>query len=589
MARYPNLWKRGNRYYLRVRVPADLRSVEKREHVAVSLRTSDHREAVRRYREEQARVARQFDATRAELAARDATTLALNEGRLDDLSDVQLETLVQNWFDSRERFRRPRSRAGEEGEFLQLLEEDATYLDEPAAARNSADALLIAAGTPSLRRRFGKGAPAIDRTGRQYHYLLELVAHALRAENEIAQNFARGRPGITDTSLFGGQNTAQSATLPAQFTVTQLISRYRADRERAHGCESTDRKYAHVFRALEEALGPDKLVRDIRREDCRAVRDFLGRVPSNASKRYPKLSLTEAIKLAEINGVARLSPTTVASYMNNLSALLNWAVEEELAERNPAKGLVEKARAQVKRRGFTPDELKHVFGALAPMRFTHPHRFWVPALALFTGARAGELCQLRVSDMILEQNIWCLDFSEFNTEGRRVQDKSLKTAASERVLPIHGEIIKAGFREYVEQQTRQGSEMIFPQLASGTKGSYSHEFSKFFGRFLDGIGLSQPALVLHSFRHGFRDACRAKNIPEETSRALGGWATTNEAARYGNRAMVSVLNRAMRKLTYGDFRLPAFTDDALPPVERKSKTQQVGRPYRSRIQNPGTD
>ncbi|TXM65426.1 site-specific integrase [Methylobacterium sp. WL69] len=386
-------------------MPADLRAVDKREHVVVSLRTSDHREAVGRYREEQARIAREFDAARAELAGRDATTLALNEGRLEDLSNVQLEILVQTWFESREGLRRPLCQVGEEAELLVLLEQDAAHLNEPDAARTSVDALLIAAGMPSLSRRVGRGRPAVDRTGKQYRYLLELVAHALRAENELAQNFALGRPVTADAPLFQRQVTAHAAASPAQLTVAQLISRYRADRERAHGRESTDRKYSHVFRALEEALGPGKLVRDIRREDCRAVRDFLGRVPSNASKRFPKLSLTEAIKIADINGVARLSPTTVASYMNNLSALLNWAVDEELAERNPAKGLVEKARAQVKRRGFTPEELELVFAALAPMRFTHPHRFWVPALALFTGARAGELCQLRVADVIEEQKI----------------------------------------------------------------------------------------------------------------------------------------------------------------------------------------
>jgi integrase len=330
------------------------------------------------------------------------------------------------------------------------------------------------------------------------------------------------------------------------------------------------------------------LVRDIRREDCRVVRDFLGRVPSNASKRFPKLSLAKAIEAAEIKDVARLSPTTVATYMNNLSALLNWAVEEGVIERNPAKGLVEKARAQVKRRGFTPAELKILFNALAPMRLTRPHQFWVPAIALFTGARAGEICQLRVADVIKEQSIWCLDLSEFNAEGRRVDDKSLKTAASERVLPIHQGLIKAGFIEYVEHQARQGFDLVFPQLASGSKRSYSHEFSKFFGRFLDGIGLSQPALVLHSFRHGFRDACRAKSIPEETSRALGGWASTNEAARYGDRGMVPVLNRAIRKLSYGDFRLEDFTTQDLFLTSHEGEDKEVGRPRRKRPREPRT-
>lgn len=147
MARYPNLWKRGDRYYVRVRVPADLRMVEKREHIAISLGTSDQRDAVRRYRDVHGKIEKQFDAIRAELAGRDAITKALNEGRLEALSDVQVETLVRGWFDAREHLRKPSLGPGDEEEGLRLLREDRARLDEidPAAAdvaRNSADRLL---------------------------------------------------------------------------------------------------------------------------------------------------------------------------------------------------------------------------------------------------------------------------------------------------------------------------------------------------------------------------------------------------------------------------------------------------------------
>ena len=189
MARYPNLWLRGSRYYLRVRVPADLRSVDKREHVVVSLGTSDHREAVRRYWEEQARVAREFDTARLELAGRSAATLALNEGRLEDLSNEQLETLVQGWFESRKRFRQPNSRAGEEAEILELLKQDAAHLKDADAVRASADALLIAAGLPFIRRRIGRSFPAVDRAGIQYHYLQGLVARALQVGKRAGTKF----------------------------------------------------------------------------------------------------------------------------------------------------------------------------------------------------------------------------------------------------------------------------------------------------------------------------------------------------------------------------------------------------------------
>nr|WP_293468296.1 hypothetical protein [Phenylobacterium sp.] len=132
-------------------MPTDLRLVEKREHIAISLGRSDQRDAVRRYRDVHGKIEQQFEATRAELAGRDAITKALNEGRLEALSDIQAETLVRGWFDAREHLRKPSLGPGDEEERLRLLLEDRARLDEmdPAAAdvaRNSADRLLADAG-----------------------------------------------------------------------------------------------------------------------------------------------------------------------------------------------------------------------------------------------------------------------------------------------------------------------------------------------------------------------------------------------------------------------------------------------------------
>lgn len=569
LARYPNLWKRGTRYYVRVRVPADLRLVEKREHVVISLRTSDYREAIRGYRDVHGQIERRFELQRAEVAARDTLSITLGKGQLDRLTDHQIEGLVRDWFETRAHLRRPIARAGEEMELLLLLQEDARDLDEidPAVAdvtHAAADQLLADAGVPVGRRRVGRGRPVVERNSRQYRYLFELVGRALRAENAMAQQFLLGRPIAQIDPLLNSDRPS-----PSEFgsgrqgrSLAELIDAYRKDRERAHGLESTDRKYAHIFRALKEALGPDKHVADINRRDCRAVRDFLETVPKNATKHYPKLSLADAAKAGAREGRPCLAPTTVASYMNNLCALLNWAVHEEWINRNPAKGLVERRRAQVRRRGFSPDELKALFSALALLRRAQPERFWVPALALYTGARAGEICQLQAGDVIEVEGVWCINLSEFGADGRRVDDKTLKTDASERIVPLHPQLLAAGFRTYVSECLKVGQDRLFPTLVAGPKGTYSHEFSKWFGRFRRSIGLGQPALVFHSFRHGFRDACRLAHIPEETARALGGWAATNQAARYGDRGMVHVLDQAVRKLDFGGFRLADYVSAA---------------------------
>lgn len=148
----------------------------------------------------------------------------------------------------------------------------------------------------------------------------------------------------------------------------------------------------------------------------------------------------------------------------------------------------------------------------------------------------------------------CLNLSLFDADGRRVVGKRLKTATSERYVPLHPCLLDAGFGAFVAEQEPSGR--LFPTLQEGPDGRYSHGFSKWFGRFKKRVGFKEPALVFHSFRHGFRDACRNAEIAEETALALGGWATVGQATKYGDRGMVPVLDRAIRKLEFGGFTLP---------------------------------
>ena len=118
VARYPNLTKRGNVFQIRVRVPSDVRALAGQEHIQVSLRTEDRSEAVKRYRLEQAKLERRFADLRATLANRNPTSDALADGDLEQLDDVQLEVLVDEWFRGRDAFHRPHVTEGEEADLL---------------------------------------------------------------------------------------------------------------------------------------------------------------------------------------------------------------------------------------------------------------------------------------------------------------------------------------------------------------------------------------------------------------------------------------------------------------------------------------
>jgi integrase len=194
---------------------------------------------------------------------------------------------------------------------------------------------------------------------------------------------------------------------------------------------------------------------------------LLIRTPAFATRRYPGLSLTDAADRAEADGAQRIAPNTVNSYLQNLTALFNWAAAEELLAKSPAVGLVQKSRPNVKRRGFAPDELTRLFAALAPFAAgPDAWKFWVPALALYSGARAGELTALRTEDLRVVHGIHCMAFSEFDASGVRIDGKRLKTKTSERVVPIHQAVLDAGLLAYAGSQPKPDG-LLFPTLPAG--------------------------------------------------------------------------------------------------------------------------
>ena len=66
---------------------------------------------------------------------------------------------------------------------------------------------------------------------------------------------------------------------------------------------------------------------------------MLSRLPPNTTKRFRGISFQEAAANVEAQKLDRLSPVTVNSYLNKMSALFNYAVREDRMDKNPARGL----------------------------------------------------------------------------------------------------------------------------------------------------------------------------------------------------------------------------------------------------------
>lgn len=216
---------------------------------------------------------------------------------------------------------------------------------------------------------------------------------------------------------------------PADKTLRQVFELFRSDPAKQRS-RKTDLHYLYLIELTVGLWGERTTIRSLDREACRDLLDTLRWLPTNAEKRFPKLSPVAAAKMAKEKGLSgTLSPATVNGYMTKFRTVMNFAENEGWIDRNPAKGLqvIDRVRRRDKRLPFSVEQLRLIFDApiyrgclddgagYATPGTGHPRRgrFWVPLIALFSGMRMNEICQLHVADIHRLDGVDCF----FVTEG----------------------------------------------------------------------------------------------------------------------------------------------------------------------------
>jgi integrase len=182
--------------------------------------------------------------------------------------------------------------------------------------------------------------------------------------------------------------------------------------------------------------------------------------------------------------------------LSRLRTLLQWAVDNEYATDNAAKGITVKDtdKAKNKRREFDLASLNAIFASPVfatgerPTQGRGEAAYWLPLLALFTGARLEELGQLRPSDILEiaypdpdgeQRSAWFIRIKEDQEDGLK-----LKNAASERDVPVHPELERLGFLKYVADAKEAKQERLFPALKPNIYGRLTAKWGEWFGPYL---------------------------------------------------------------------------------------------------------
>jgi integrase len=325
----------------------------------------------------------------------------------------------------------------------------------------------------------------------------------------------------------------------------------------------------------------------INRTHVREFRDAAQLVPKHRAGKLRDAPLPELVDWTRKHlGTECIVAATINKWLNCLGAVLNWArkngvIPDDVAWSDPVAGMrLPEARSQ--RQPWEPEELSLLFASPIYLSGERPAggkgeaAYWLPLLALFSGARVNELAPLCADDIKHDpaSDVHFMTVVEDNEAGR-----SVKTETSLRAVPIHPELKRIGFLELVEHRREaDGAQArLFPQLQPNSKGNYGAGFSQWFGRHKRSLGIANAKSVFHSFRHGFKDALRAAGVNEDVNDALTGHSGGNSVARsYGWKDMVrrfgfGTLHAAIAKVCY-----PALDLSHLrwtPP----NKSKQSGR------------
>ncbi|MDO8409054.1 MAG: tyrosine-type recombinase/integrase [Phenylobacterium sp.] len=407
---------------------------------------------------------------------------------------------------------------------------------------------------------------------------------ALRGEREPRAD----RPQIAAEATQNADATVEPPypPKPPEKTLRTLLPIFLNDATKLRG-DKVRMIYDNAIPIVGEVLGMDTPLRSIDREACRRLMDMLRWLPTNSKKRFPKMTAVEASEMAKAKKLtSTLGYAAINSYLKCLSALMNFAVNEGYIDRNPARGLrvVDPRHRRDRRLPFSNDQLRAIFHAplyrgcvddehgyadIGPAR-PRRARFWVPLIALFSGMRMNEICQLDVADIQRVDEVDCFLVTSRSSGGGA--DKKVKTSTSERFVPIHPRLIEIGFLDFVDELRRSESAKLFPELPLSTTGYYSDPFSKWFRRFIHKAKATRPKTCFHSFRHCFRDALREARIDHDVALALGGWSSgsgtegTLTAEAYGRGFRAKTLFEAMQRVDYPMLDLSHLMGISSPPT-----------------------
>jgi integrase len=291
----------------------------------------------------------------------------------------------------------------------------------------------------------------------------------------------------------------------------ELFGAYVSARKPA---DSTVDRWRAVFKHLQAAF-PDRPAGTVTEDQARAWKDTLV---------TPK----------------RSAGTVAAIWLPAPKTVFSWGVTHKHVRANPFIGIkVDVPKAVVLReegKAFKPDEAQVILRAalaISNMKDAFPRaKRWVMWLCAYSGARAGEITQLRGIDVTQRGDFYVMRLTP--------EAGSIKTSNA-RTVPLHAHLLEQGFIQFVRAQ---GGGPLFYNKRAATdaeadplkpKMPPAAKVRQRLGAWVrDDLGITDPEVgPTHGWRHLFQRIADSVDIREKMSDAITGHAPASTGRKYG--------------------------------------------------------
>jgi integrase len=237
--------------------------------------------------------------------------------------------------------------------------------------------------------------------------------------------------------------------------------------------------------------------------------------------------------------------------VNAAATVYRWAKDQRLIANNPFASVNVTVPRKTKNResnAFTPEEAEIILRAASAVQDTkrpfNAAKRWVPWLCAYSGARAGEITQLRGSDVQRR--------GEFYVMRLLPEAGTIKTREA-RTVPLHEHLIEQGFIEFVQARGRgplfyekdpDDQSVKNPMRPKRPRAGRTRAR---LAKWIRTLGVADAEVQPnHAWRHGFKQIAERSGISSRVHDVITGHAAKTTAEEYG-KATVEDMAEALKK------------------------------------------